>query len=298
MAYITDSGSISKITMGQNRIRRLTLPLSVYRLAAGNTNRMIRPRTTFGMKQIISSVYLVDMRTFRPHAVFEGSPPDSLRLAIEFAAFKVNFLNPDFPVSLIFRAFRCRTGSRIPDSAVIIKKERRINTFRAFNHHRIRPWPLRLISSNKKVPDFINLSTNTVEFSLMKAYCRRKKPAGNPSPGKIQLLRPVNNITNLLPGNKSLTLKNRQPRQIRKRRTNKIVISPRLTDGRIRIKARQDWIDNSCGHNTPVVSYSGLTGVSNDCPIVIERSKATWQSINIILYYCYLLSKNALYMLK
>ena len=150
-----------------------------------------------------------------------------------------------------------------------------------------------MVSRYKKVTDFINLSTNTIEFAVMKADCRSKKPARNPGSGKIQLLRPVNHISNLLPGNKIFALKNGQPRQIRKRRADNIIISPRLADGRIRIKARQNRIYNSCGHKTSL--YTGLPF----CPRHCERSNipplknnviasAAKQSINIILYYCYL----------
>ena len=150
-----------------------------------------------------------------------------------------------------------------------------------------------MVRRNKKVPDFIYLSTNTVKFAVMKADCRRKKPPRNPGTGKIQLLRPVNHIANLLPGYKIFAPENRQTRQIRKRRAYKIVISPRLADRRIRIKPRQNRIYNSCGHKNSL--YTGLPF----CPRHCERSNipplknnviasAAKQSINIILYYCYL----------
>ena len=77
MPNVANTGSISKMSVSQNRIRRFTLPLAVNCIAAGNTNRMIRSGSALRMQKIILTVYLVDMRTFRPHTVFQGTPPDS-----------------------------------------------------------------------------------------------------------------------------------------------------------------------------------------------------------------------------
>ena len=190
------------------------------------------------------------MRSFRPHTVTKRTSPDSFGLTKKFSLFEVNSLNPDFPVAVILWTFWRRTSSNIPGSAVIIKKQRWVNSFCTLNDDRIRPGAFRIISRNKKVSDFIYLSTNAVKLVLMIADSWRKKSARNSLPGKIQLFRAVNYITNLFPGNKIMAPENRQPRNIRKRRTYKIVVSASLTNGRVRIKTRKNRINNSCSHKT------------------------------------------------
>ena len=111
-----------------------------------------------------------------------------------------------------------------------------------FQPHRVRPRTGRIGGGYHKISSCVNKGGHHVVHPLMIGKRGGKNASGDPVLIQVQLLRPVQNVPDLVPVHQVLAVENRHTGEIGKRGKDKITVFPYPANGRIWVKTRQNRI--------------------------------------------------------
>ena len=174
MANISDRIIFSKMPVCQNRITEVVLIRTPYIAASANRNGMVRSGSSFGMHNIIISVFFIQMRSFRPNHIFHSSVPHIFRFSHKLHPLYIQLLNPYMPISVITASLGIWMRSDIIAYTVLIKKQTWVNPICSFDKIRLRPWSCWIIRRYDKVSSTGYIGADNIEHSIMVSDGRSK----------------------------------------------------------------------------------------------------------------------------
>ena len=106
----------------------------------------------------------------------------------------------------------------------------------------IGPRPFRLLCGDDEIASLVDQRASEVVRSFVVSDSWREDAAGDSQTVKIELLRPVHHVTDLLPVDQVLALENWYPWKVGKAGAHEIIVAPDPANAGIRIEARKNGI--------------------------------------------------------
>ena len=136
---------------------------------------VLRSGAALCMHQIIISVYLVDMWSFRPYAALYSAFPYGHAPALKLHGSKIKLLYPYLPVSIVAYSFRVWACATVITSAVIIEEKAWVYSDCFFSQIiRIRPRSCRILRCHYKIAAMRYIGRYHIKSSFMISYGRCK----------------------------------------------------------------------------------------------------------------------------
>ena len=232
---------LSQMTMGKNRIIRAALVWTGKLAASCRSNTMMLFRPTLCIKQIIPSIFFIEMRSFRPDGMLHKAIPDRYRLSFQFLRLQVQSLHPDLIISEIGSAACPFSGSNIIAGSIILKKQAWINPL-CIQHIRVRPWSLRLFCCHQKIPTAPYIGGHQIISAIMIPNRRCIDSLSMRTFSQLQLRWTFQYISDLFPVLEICTAPYRYSRIKGKSGIHQVIPVSHPADGRVRIEPFQYWI--------------------------------------------------------
>ena len=227
------NAAVHIVPMIQNGVMRAAFPRSVNRCAAENRFLMAVFCAAFRHHQVIHAIFFIKMRAFLKYPA--ASFADELNIAERFTGFGVDFTHID---SIIIPAAAC--SGKIAGS-VIIPEQIRVNAI-VLNPFRFRPLAADVIGINNEITMIGHVCCDHVKQPVMVPQGRRVDSSGSTATSELYMCLILKAVTNQLPIDQILTVKDRYARKKFKTGCDQIKVIPYPADRRIRMKPTNDWI--------------------------------------------------------
>jgi len=159
-----------KIPMCKDRIARASLKPLKQLSASRHTDAVFRSGSSFCMQQIIIAVFFVQMWSLRPDCPSHSPFPDCHAFSHKLHLPKIQFLHPDFPVSVIADSFRIRSCTTVIAFPVIIEEKTGIDPRSIFAEIiRIRPRSCWIFCRYNEIASVAYIGSDYVKQSIMEA---------------------------------------------------------------------------------------------------------------------------------
>ena len=157
-----------QIPVGEDRVSGAALEPLEQLFTSGNAYAVLRSGSSFCMHQIIITVDLIKVRSLRPDNSFYSPFPDCHAFSHKLHLPKIQFLHPDFPVSVIADSFRIRSRTTVIAFPVIIEEKTGIDPRSIFAEIiRIRPRSCWIFCRYNEIASVAYIGSDHVKQSIM-----------------------------------------------------------------------------------------------------------------------------------
>ena len=159
------------MSVSNDRISRADLIISLNCTAASHLYAVIYESAALCNKEIIPSVFFINMWSFNPFAVCFYTIPDDITWAFELEGFRIKFVQIDAMMPLI-KAVRADIVANIPQRTVVVKEKTGVDSVCTFYNNRIAPRTGRVFSCDNVIVTICfapcrNESVNDIISSIM-----------------------------------------------------------------------------------------------------------------------------------
>ena len=222
------------VSVGENGVPGAAFKGTPYIFAPGDRDHMSVLRAAFGNEQIVPAVFFVHMRAFG--AASAGSVPDDLGVRQFFAGVQIDLKLAD---ALGVTAFD--PGAGVVDLAVVVPEQIGIDAV-VVDPDGVGPGAADVFGPDKEIAAATDVGGDHVEAAVVITERGGVNAGGGPCVTQGQLAFPGQNVADLFPVDKILTVPQRHAGEKLKGTVDEVIVITNTADAGIRIETRDDRI--------------------------------------------------------